>query len=250
MDESSSVGSGSRGKRRQVIAVAVAAVAVVGLVGVVLVATGTGAFPRQGAATTFPNPILAQCDASSDITAPCSVNGQSLAGRDLSGSTLTGIWGLYAGVPSKLPVGWGYLPAKDNAGFYLVGPSANLTNADLTYYFVGGPSCTTPITPGFDLTGTNFTGATIWSSGIYGIYGACATNGVAKPAAGGITVDGVSPTLTGLRLCSTSTGKCSESPWVVKKASLGFSTCWQGNWRAGALYLDASGANVLSNCAF
>lgn len=247
MDESSSVGSGSRGNRRRVIAVAVAAVAVVGLVGVVLVAVGTGTLSRQGTATTYPNPNLSQCVASGGITAPCSVNGQSLAGRDLSGSTLAGVWGLYTGVPAKLPADWGYLPAKDNAGFYLVGPGSNLTNADLTSYFIGGAGCGGANTPGFDLSGTNFTGATIWSSGINGIYGACATSGTTVP--GRITVGSAQPTLTGLRLCSVE-GSCATGPWAVISASNAFGTCWDPNWRRGALYRDVPGANDLSKCRF
>ncbi len=70
--------------------------------------------------------------------------GADLAGTELSGAALSGVSsGGITGTPSSLPTGWLL------ANGYLVGPQANLTNADLV----------DAVLTNSDLNGTNLTGA-------------------------------------------------------------------------------------------
>ncbi len=97
--------------------------------------------------------------------------GANLAGTNLESATLDGVTsGHITGTPSNLPAGWQLLSG------YLVGPGANLTNADftnqnLTNANLVGATLSNAIFSGTTLTGADFAGTTLTNVAGRSIFG-------------------------------------------------------------------------------
>jgi len=85
---------------------------------------------------------------------------------DLTGATLTGVKGKLASCPDKLPADWKCdATVTDN---YLIGPGADLTDADLSGAYVRGADLTDAVLKNADLTSAELTGAVLTNADLIG----------------------------------------------------------------------------------
>lgn len=91
------------------------------------------------------------------------MNGANLTDADMSGANLDHVNAIsLLGCPATLPVNWVCIASA------LVGPTANLTNANLTGANLSGFDLSGALLNGLDLTGTNISGANLSSAGLNG----------------------------------------------------------------------------------